>query len=142
MIPSIYLWNPRRGCGNTRRDHSQSHMYTVLLCCDFLITIIFIAIPFSFFQEYTLKTVLLECKYNNLQYDIRISSIEVRPANASHLYKTYCKEIHPGTTPFSKAKGFRVFSSNLWCLSSLPQQKSFQKLAVKAWREASWQSYV
>ena len=39
--------------------------------------------------------------------------------------KTYSKEICPGVTPFSRAKGFGVFSSELWCLCSIPRQKSF-----------------
>ena len=54
--------------------------------------------------------------------------------------KTYSKEIQPGETSFSRAKGFRAFSSNQWHLSSIPQQKSFQKQPWKAWRDASWRS--
>ena len=57
-----------------------------------------------------------ECKYNKLQFGIRISSIEVskpKPHIFAVFYfysKTYNKEIHPGATPpSSRAKGFSVF---------------------------------
>ena len=105
--------------------------------CEFLtfITSIFIGIKNKLFKLF----ISLECKCNKLQFGIRISSIEVSKQKlcfsmAFNVYnKTYSKEIYPGT----RAKGLRVFSSKQWCLSSLPQQESFQKLPCRPGRDAS-----
>ena len=90
------------------------------------VTIICVAITSSF------QTV--ECKYNQLQFGVRISSRGVSKQKlhiSMPLYvynKTSSKEIHPEATSFSRSKGFVVFPSKHWCLCSLPQQESFQKL--------------
>ena len=79
----------------------------------------------------------LECKYNRLQFGIRIYSIEGSQQKlciftAPNVYnKSHSKEIHPGATPFPRVKRFRVFSSKHWYLSHLPLQKSFQKLPLR-----------
>ena len=92
-------------------------------------------IPITFFSRTNFKLFIsLEYMYNKLPFGIRISSIGVgklklRIISSLYVYdKMYSKEIHPGVSPFSKAKGFRVFSSKHWCLCRLPQQKSFQRL--------------
>ena len=98
-----------------------------------IITIIFLALTFVFCKYIFKPFVSLECKSNKPQFVIRISSIVIS-INATHLYgslylqQNFSEEIHPGATPFSRVKGFRVFPSKHWCLSSLPQQMSFQKL--------------
>ena len=73
----------------------------------FFITIIFIALTFLKNKLFKLF-ISLECKYNKLQFGIRISSIEVSKQNlhislALYVYNTtYSKEIRPGAIPFSR----------------------------------------
>ena len=76
----------------------------------------------------------LECKYNKLEFGIRISYIEVSRqklhsfmALLSTTRLTAKKSIQEGVL-FSRTNRFRMFSWKHWCLSSHSQQKSEQKL--------------
>ena len=84
------------------------------------ITIIFIAYNI-YIYIYIFKTKLLislECQYNELQFGIGISSIQVSKRKLHiftvlYVYNKTCRQqdIHLGLTAFSRMKGFRVFSN-------------------------------
>ena len=94
--------------------------------------VIFIAITFFVVEKLKLF-ISLEWKYNELQFGLRISSIEVSKQKlciATLLYvynKTYDKEIHPGMTPFLRSKGLTLIPGKLRCLHSFPMKKGFQE---------------
>ena len=113
-----------------------SYLFTLQLYLLVFITIMFIAV----IKKNKIKNkifISLECKYNKLQFGIRISFIEVRKQKlciSMSLYvynKIYSNKIHPGMTLVSRAQGFRGFSSKHRCLCSLPQQP---ETAVKTWK--------
>ena len=95
------------------------------------ITIIFVVIIFFSFKNTLLKQFIsLECKYNKLQFGVRVSSIEVSKQKRSSLHRAmsttkFREGNHPGATPFTSEAGFRGFSIKHWCLCSL-SQKSLQ----------------
>ena len=81
------------------------------------------------FSQKNFKT-SLEYKYNMLQFDIGIGSIEAGKQKLGYLWlcvysKTCSKEIHPGATHSSRAQGFSIFQSSLVSVQ-LPLQNSFQ----------------
>ena len=43
-----------------------------------------------------------------------------------YLHQNSQKEIHPGATPFSRVKGFRMFSIKPWYLCNLSQQRGYR----------------
>ena len=94
-------------------------LYHNRLYSEFLwifITIILAALTFNFLKNTFLTLfITLESKYSKLQFGINISSIEVRKQklciSMCHcLQQNLQREIHPGATPFSRVKGFRVSS--------------------------------
>ena len=102
----------------------------------FVLTIGFIAI--AFFNSKLLKPLIsIECKYNKLQFGLRITFIEVskqklRITTSLYVYnKTYSKEIHLGVIPFSKVKVHRVVSEKH---SSLAFLKEGLPETAKAWK--------
>ena len=89
-----------------------SNLYTQTLFVGFLTIISYN----FFFQNKNFKLFTsLKCKYNKLQFDLRISSIEVSKQMihitlSLYIYNTtYSKEIHLGATTLSRAKEFSVF---------------------------------
>ena len=69
----------------------------------------------------------LECKYNELQFGIRIGSIEVGKQKL-HISIMPClqqnlqKEIHPGVTPFSREKGSECFPVSIGVCAAFPSR--------------------
>ena len=53
----------------------------------------------------------------------------------AHVYnKTYSKEIHPGETPFSRTKGFSIFSCKHLVFVQTSTAEELPETAVKTWK--------
>ena len=52
--------------------------------------------------------------------------------------KTYCREFHPGVTPFSRAKGSKVILGKYRHVCSFLPYKGFQKLTEWPGKDHSW----
>ena len=103
-------------------------MYSDFVCG--LLSQLYLELKLFFFFKDILSKLSFEYKHNKLLFGIRISSIEAsrQKLEATHLFITLCltynKEIHPGATPFSRAKGFRVISGKVWYLRIFPLKEA------------------